>query len=200
MVPNLMGSEPDLRARILVAATEFAAEVGVHEMTLARLLARADTNHRAFSRHFDRLEGAVEAAYEEHASALVSELLEVGLAGEDWQSGFRAALERLCDWTRAEPAAAHLLMVEYRTLPQTFAIHQRCAKQLARALDLARREQPLRQPPAMTADLALGAIEAQLGRMVQAGRAEAVGELLPMAAYFGVLLFKGEEAALRELG
>lgn len=194
-----MGSEPDLRARILVAATELTAEKGIDVVTLTEVLQRACTNHRAFNRHFSGVEDAVETAYEQYAASLVAELLAVGLGGKDWQSGFRAALERLFDWTRAEPAAASLLMVEYRSLPQTFAIHQRYAEQLARAIDLARREEPSHDCPAMTADLILGAIEAQLGWRLRSGRIRGLNELLPAASYIGVLLFKGEEAAQREL-
>jgi AcrR family transcriptional regulator len=192
--------QPALRQRIAQAVVELVGEGGLRNLTLGQVLKRAETNNRAFHRHFDSVEDAVIKVYEERARALVADLLKVGLSAEDWQSGLRAAVKRLIGWTAQEPSAARFLLVEYRSLPRTFELHERGAAQLAEAIDLARREiEPSRQPPTMSADLVIGGIESQLASRLRAGREDQLEELSPMVCYIVVLLYRGRKAALQEL-
>jgi AcrR family transcriptional regulator len=192
--------QPPLRQRIDQAVVELVGEAGLRNLTLGQVLERAETNNRAFHRHFESVEDAVTKIYEERAGALVADLLGVGLSAEDWQLGLRAAVEQMIGWAVQEPSAARFLLVEYRSLPRTFELHEQGAAQLAEAIDLARREvEPSRQPPTMSADLAIGGIESQLASRLRAGREDQLEELTPMFCYIVVLLYRGREAALQEL-
>jgi AcrR family transcriptional regulator len=193
--------QPGHRQRIARAVIELVGEYGVPNLTLRQVLERAEVSHRAFRHHFGSLEDAISEIYEERAATLIADLLGIGFSAPDWQSGLRAAVERLIGWTVQERPAARLLLVEYRNLPRTFQLHEQGAAQLAEAIDLGRREiEPSRQPPAISAYLAIGAIEFQLAAQMRAGDAKRLEELAPLVCYFVVLLYRGREAALAELG
>lgn len=192
--------QPGGRQRIVNAVIELVEETGLRGLTLSRVLERAQTNNRAFYRHFDNLEHAITKIYEEQADALVADLLGVGLAADSWQSGLRAAVDRLIRWAVDEPGSARLLLVEYRNLTGTVELHERGAAQLAQAIDLARGEvEESRQPPPKIADLAIGAIESQLAARLRAGHAEQLEEMAQAVCYVVVLIYHGREAALEEL-
>jgi AcrR family transcriptional regulator len=192
--------QPDLRARALRAVTDLAGENGVGQITLGAVLERAGTNHRAFHRHFSGVDEALAAAYEQWSAALIAGLLGAGLGAEDWQDGYRASVNHLVVWAASEPHAARLLMTEYRATAETFELHEEGAAKLARALDLGRRQiSDDHQPPPLTADLAIGAMESQVAARVRNGRTAELAGLVPGLCYFGVLLYRGQEAAAREL-
>lgn len=180
------------RASTERAILELSGERGYANVTIAELLARADSNRSRFYSSWSGKEECFASAYCRAADDLQDRLLTAGGASADWDSGVTAAFVELATFTAEAPSLAAGLIGEVKTVGGA-ALEKRAEvfDRLARALDRGRRGlDDLEQPPPATAAFVLHAAEASILRSL-AGRGR-LGEdlrgllLLALAYYRGL--------------
>jgi AcrR family transcriptional regulator len=178
-----------------VAALAASGELGYRRLSVQAILDRAGLSRPRFYRSYANKADCYARAYEGAIMNLESDLLAVGAAAPDWLAGFRASLERLADFTGADPFVARGVLAEVHVAGgAALAKRSEVFERLSRAVDVtARREtsQSRHSPPPITAAFILNAVESALLREFlecQPGRfAAAIPDLAQIAAavYFG---------------
>jgi AcrR family transcriptional regulator len=171
--PGRHGLAPELvsenqRLRLLGACAEVIAELGYGATTTARVSRAAGVSSRSFYRHFDDLDGCVEATYETAAAgfseAVSSACGEQGQSREPLEAGIAAALE----FSMAEPALARVLGTAVSGLPAVAAARERLLGRLTELLPESRGERRTVVPPRIYERAriggALGLVSARLER------------------------------------
>jgi AcrR family transcriptional regulator len=100
------------RARLLLAMTEVAAERGLADATVARVVARAGVSRRTFYELFEDREQCFIAAFNEGASRAIRCVSDAYDPGVKWAQRIRSALLALLQFLDLEPAVGRLLIVE----------------------------------------------------------------------------------------
>jgi AcrR family transcriptional regulator len=100
------------RARLLLAMTEVAAERGLAEATVARVVACAGVSRRTFYELFEDREQCFLAAFNEGASRAIGYVSDTYDPGVKWADRIRSALVALLQFLDLEPAVGRLLIVE----------------------------------------------------------------------------------------
>jgi AcrR family transcriptional regulator len=103
------------RERILDALANLAAAKGFGATTIPEIVREAAVSVQAFYEHFSGKEDAFLVAYElghRKALAIVERAYE---AQEDWPTGIRVGAATLLDFLAAEPAYAHLALIDALT-------------------------------------------------------------------------------------
>jgi AcrR family transcriptional regulator len=187
------------RERILDAVANLVAEQSYAMLTVDGIAERAGVSLQAFYEHFTGKEDAFVVAYElGHAKAL-STVERAFLAQSDWRVGIREGLAALLGFLAAEPAFAHLSLVDALTATQHTA--DRAVDGIAAYAELlipgAEATPNLVLSPAVTIEAIAGGLLELCLTYVLLGRTERMPELLPRAAYFALAPFTGAEQAGR---
>ena len=166
----MAGDGEEARGALADAVLALVVERGFRELTLQDVLDRTGSSNRAFHRYFESVADAFAAAYERLTT--------------DSRGLFR------------------VLLVEYRVAGgRSLDIHERFCERMTKAIDAARGQRgPQLDPPSLAPSLVLGAIEFAAADRVMRGEAASSPELAAELAYFGALMYFGDETAREELG
>lgn len=184
-----------LPSRELLAAAMLRAcsELGYQRVGVEDVLERAGGSRDHFLAQFTGLGDCYAAGYELETGRLSHQLLALGGAAGEWRHGLRAALDHLADYVTAEPALAHVLLIDVHLAGDLAELRrEELRERLARAIDSAREEPDSHHsPPPLTSLFMVSAIESAavsaLVRDEPDSFAAAIPELgqLVLAAYFG---------------
>jgi AcrR family transcriptional regulator/DNA-binding MarR family transcriptional regulator len=187
------------RARILAAMLEVACEEGLAVATVGRVIARARVSRRTFYELFSNCDDCLLAVFDEtveRATARVSAAYE---SDARWVDRLRSALFELFAFVEEEPDLARVcLSYSCSGEPHVAARRARILAQLASALAQGR-EAGEQWPPALTDELAVGAICAALATWLQGASTDPLCHVLPQVMALVVLPYRGRAAARREL-
>jgi AcrR family transcriptional regulator len=187
------------RERILDAATNLTAAHGYIELKVEDIAEQAAVSLNAFYEHFADKEDAFLVAYEVgHAKALASTERAYTAAGE-WQLGVRAGLAALFDFLAAEPAFAHIALVDALVATELTAERSNIGVDaLARMLVPGLEEAPGQTPRAtVTIEAIAGAIFELCMHYAFEGRISELPELAPSATFIALAPFVGGKEAAR---
>jgi AcrR family transcriptional regulator len=187
------------RERILDAVANLTAAKGYVELKVEEIVEEAAISLNAFYEHFADKEDAFLVAYElGHAKALASAERAYG-AERDWPLAVRAGLSALFEFLAAEPAFAHIALVDAlvatdRTAERSHAGVSAFARMLVPGFD----EAPIQSaPPAVTIEAISGGVFELCLHHAFAGRIRELPELVPAATYVALAPFLGSARAGR---
>ena len=187
------------RERILDAVTNLTAAHGYIDLKVEGIAEQAAVSLKAFYEHFADKEDAFLVAYEiGHAKALASTERAYTAAG-DWKLGVRAGLAALFDFLAAEPAFAHIALVDALVATELTAERSNIGVDaLARMLVPGQEEAPGQTPlaPVTIEAIAGGIFELCLHYAFQ-DRISELPELTPSATYIALAPFIGGKEAAR---
>ncbi len=189
------------RIDILRAMAEVVSDGGLHSVTVAQVLARADVSEAEFDECFDDLEDCFLEAFEwgvRYGRAAMA----AAFAGEaTWAEQIRAALAALLRALEEEPALAKLWVV-YSLGAGPRVLHRRTEviSALCEFVDRGRLESVARsEPPELTAEGAVGGVLAIVQTRLLAPDPEPLRDLLGQLTSLVLLPYMGTAAARREL-
>jgi len=195
-IPDRASDEGVLEAMLLTVGTRGYEAASVHEVA-----ERSGISRDRFHRSFGSKDECFARAYEEAATRLRDDVLEVGRKAANWRLGFRAGLSELLRFVAEQPLLAKALLLEVRAARgRAWAVHQQVIDRLVAAVDRAREDKDaLPSVAPTTAGFMVGAVEESIVLEIGAGRAADVERLLPDLSHFVVLNFFGEDEAWLEL-
>ncbi len=100
------------RDRLIAGFAEAVAEHGYDATTIAMIARAGDVPRRTFYEHFPSMDECFVAAYEAIIDALEIRVAQAFECAPDWPHGVKRAIEAMLRLFSAEPAQAHLVMVE----------------------------------------------------------------------------------------
>ena len=100
------------RDRLIAGFAEAVAEHGYGATTIAMIARAGDVPRRTFYEHFPSMDECFVAAYEAIIDALEIRVAQAFECAPDWPHGVKRAIEAMLRLFSAEPAQAHLVMVE----------------------------------------------------------------------------------------
>jgi AcrR family transcriptional regulator len=189
------------RERILDAVANLSAATGYTALTVEEIVGEAAVSLEAFYKHFTSKEDAFLVAYElGHVKGLG--IVERAFAAEsDWRQGVRAAILALLHYLAAEPAFAHLALLD--ALIATPRCAERADKGLAAytqmllpgfSLSPKHRHPP---PPAITIEAITGGLSELCINYALQNRIQQLPQLSTDATYIALAPFIGGEEAAR---
>src|SRR5947209_11767589 len=145
------------RGRMLAAAVDAVEEVGYAGMTVAQVISRARVSRKTFYDVFVDREDCFLAAFDQ-AVVQAGEMMREAYAVESsWSDGVRSALARLLAAMDEEPALARLVIVEALAAGERVLERRATAfAELAAAVDRARAEPRVLDPPQVTSEGVVG--------------------------------------------
>ncbi len=187
------------RERLIAALAEAVAEKGYAAVTLTDIVRHAKVSRRVFYANFESKEQCFLAAFEVVVGHL-RELVAEALAPVDgWPQKAIAATRAVLAFLASEPDLARLCLVESRAAGP--AVTARFNEAVAEAVPLLAQGRPERPEgkrlPASTEDSTIGALVSLVHRMVAAGEAEQLEDLLPDCAELVLLPYLGPTEAAR---
>jgi len=187
------------RERILDAVANLTSERGYAGLICERIAEAAAVSLNAFYTHFTGKEDAFLVAYEVGHHKSLAAVQHASAAQRDWQHSVRAGIGALFDFLAAEPAFAHMALVDALTATQRTA--ERSAKgavEYARMLAPDPRERALqaRQPRVIGEAISGGLFELCFSQTLR-GRVRVLPELLPAATYFVLAPVVGAKQAAK---
>jgi AcrR family transcriptional regulator len=187
------------RARLLAAMAEVAAERGLADATVARVVARAGVSRRTFYELFDDRESCFLAALDDAIARASDCVVPAYESGDSWAERVRLALTALLSFLDAERGVGQLLI--FGSLwagPMAIERRRRVLAQMITLVELGRGEgRAANGLPPLTAEGIVGAVFSIVhARMLEARPlVELVNPLMGMI----VLPYRGAAAARKEL-
>ncbi|MGH2781621.1 MAG: TetR/AcrR family transcriptional regulator [Thermoleophilaceae bacterium] len=187
------------RERMLAAVVEVVGEIGYSQMTVQDVITRAGVSRRTFYEHFSNKEDVFLAAYDHVVDLVLAEVSASYETGQTFVERVRLGLEAFVDYLAAQPALAHVCVVEVlaagpKALARRSVAMQRFRAFVAPGFD---ESPPATRAPDITADAVIGGIYEVIYDHVLRGETG----LLPRRSselLHGVLVpFVGLEAASR---
>jgi AcrR family transcriptional regulator len=187
------------RERLLIAVAECSLAGGYQAATIEGITARAGVSKKTFYEHFKSKDEIFLAAYQEAFEQLRSAVNRAFLSEERWPARVAAALGEFLGFLAANPAFAHLCIVEVHSAGRT-ALERRsnALEFFAEYFDLGRSENPERHVPALTAQTIVGGIHEVVYRQILEGRTRELPGLAPELVYNALLPYLGQERAREE--
>jgi AcrR family transcriptional regulator len=189
------------RARILAAMVDVAAERGVADATIARVVARSGVSRRTFYEFFEDREECFLAAFDEAVSRIAAVVVPAYEQDRAWRSKVRAALTALLEFLDYEPVTGRLAIVEALGAgPLALERRRSVLAQLIAVVDRAREEAMKGGgPPSVTAEGVVGGgFSLIYSRLLEGADDPLVGLLNPLMSMI-VLPYLGAAAARKEL-
>jgi AcrR family transcriptional regulator len=186
------------RERILDAMAQLSAEKGFVNTTVEDIATRAAVSLQAFYQHFADKEDAFLVAYEVGHGKSRAVVERAHDAAPDWPTAVAAGIIALLEFLAAEPAFAHLALVDALVATQRTA--ERSNKGMLRYTELLApgfeevREGSDRPPNVAMEAIAGGIFELCLTYTVL-GQVHRLTELAPWVTYFTLAPFVGPEKA-----
>ena len=189
------------RARIVYAMVEVAAERGVANATVARVVARSGVSRRTFYELFEDREDCFLAAFDDAVDRIAAVVVPAYEQPSKWRERIRAGLTALLQALDYDPGMERLVVVESLGAgARALERRSRVLAQLIAAIDEGRLEaRRSGGPPPLTAEGLAGAVLSVVhARMLADDRrplVELAGPLMSMI----VLPYLGPAASAREL-
>jgi AcrR family transcriptional regulator len=187
------------RERIVDATAAIVAVKGLAGLTIPEIARRANVSHQTFYEIYDTKHDAFLSALKIGMHQALGVLAKAHDAhAEDWPRAVAAGLEALIGYLVAEPAHAHLSLVDtFAASPRAIEIRDSALHSFAGYLDpgyeLAMKEG--RDVPAIAAEAVTGGIWQILHDYVDDGRVSELPELAPQVTYLALVPFLGSQAA-----
>jgi AcrR family transcriptional regulator len=180
----------------LIAVAEASLAGGYQAATIEEITARAGVSKKTFYEHFKSKDEIFLAAYQEAFEQMRSTVNRAFLSEGEWAARVSAALEAFLGFLAANPAFAHLCIVEVHAAGRT-ALERRsnALEFFAEYFDLGRREAPDTEVPALTAQTIVGGIHEVVYRRILEGRTAELPNLLAELVYNALLPYLGAERA-----
>lgn len=147
------------RRRLLLGYTEVLAEHGLEGASVDRICKRAGVSRRTFYDLFADRDACFLAAFECGVERIAAVIVPPYRAKGHWHVRLRAALTALLEFFDAEPALAHLCIVEaLKAGPSVLGWRRSTLDMLGEAIDEGRREGRGTPPPPLTAEGVIGGV------------------------------------------
>lgn len=189
------------RERLISALIEVLDEVGYQKATVSLIGQRAAVSKSDFYKHFESKDDCFYAAYDSAVERIRSEVADAcaAHAGEEWPPRIRGGIVALISALQADPALARLALVEgLRVGRGVFDRYQAAIESFLPYLREGAPTPPEGGPvPAATEEAVVGGIASLLGRHVQGGGAERLGEVMPDVLEFALMPYLGAGEARR---
>jgi AcrR family transcriptional regulator len=190
------------RERIVDATAETVAAKGLASLTIPEIARRANVSHQTFYEMYptkhDAFLGALKVGMHQ-ALLLTAEAYDAHT--DDWPRGVTAGLETLIGFLVAEPAHAHLSLVDtFAASPDAIDVRDSALHSFAAYLgpgyELAGKD---RQIPAIAAEAVTGGVWQVLHDYIDNGRINELPALAPQIIYLTLVPFLGSGAAVKAL-
>lgn len=178
------------RERLLDGMASTVARRGYAATPVAAVLKAAGVSRRTFYEQFADKQDCFLAAYDMFVSLCTERLVAAYHAGDDWEDGLARAYDALLRTLAAEPAFAHLGIVDVLAAgPAGIARREATLRRFARFIDFTReRSQPHVTPPGLVGQAIVGGIhELVYSRIVQ-GETERLPELSQELLHYTLML------------
>ncbi|MDX6634337.1 MAG: hypothetical protein QOF06_540 [Solirubrobacterales bacterium] len=189
----------DARARktLGLAALETSGEQGYLQLTVQKIIDRAELDRQHFYRCFEDQWACYATAYADTIDELVADLLNVAGRQKEWLPALGSALDGLARFIEAETLLAKGILLEVHVAGgRAITKRNEVFERLSRAIDRARRENASRHsPPPMTAQFILNMIEAAVSRFLTFGEPERFADSIPDLLYIAASTYFGREVA-----
>lgn len=185
------------RERLIASFTHLVGEVGYSGATITAIIEGASVSSRTFYKFFETVEDCCVAAFEKAVEDL-RPLLRTACGSEEvWPLRVRAMIATVLEDFAELPEVGRLLTVEpFVAGPRVANPHKAALEEMVPFLregrELSSRSGAL--PPTMERGL-LGALNARVGRLLIAGEAASLPELLPDLTQFVLTPYLGAVAA-----
>ncbi len=188
------------RARLLDATVSLVAELGVRQLTVRRVTARAGMSSKTFYDLFADREECLLAAFDQAVERIAEVVVPAYGAEDDWVAGMRGGLGALLGMLDGERASGRFVFVDVLACgPRVLERRARLLEDLARVIDADAGENAERVLPPLTAEGVLGAVCGVIhARLLESRPGPLVGLLNPLMATI-VLPYRGPAAATRQL-
>ena len=188
------------RREILEVMIRLVGVKGYADVTVADVIAAADSSETTFYSHFAGKHDCFLAAY----ATLMEQLLEGLFAGCDasspWATRMRVGLETTLERFAADPELGRAAMVEAGAAgADALRLYFEAIGRLAEFVDAGREEDPGRALPDHIALMAIGGVAGLISDEIAAGRARQLPELLPALLFALLLPYVGAETATAEM-
>jgi AcrR family transcriptional regulator len=187
------------RDRILSAVADVTSVAGYGPMSVEDVIVTAGVSRRTFYEHFKNKEEVFLAAYDHVVDLVLSEVSTAYARGDTWIDRVRRGLEAFVDLLAAQPALAHVCVVDVLTagpkaLTRRSAAIDRFRAFLAPGLDGASDDV---RAPALAADTVVGGIYEVIYSHVLRGDSARLPDLAPELLHGMLVPFVGREEAVR---
>jgi AcrR family transcriptional regulator len=186
------------RGRLIAALLEAVADCGYANLTVGKIIARARVSRKTFYDLFADREDCFLAAIDHVIDDLRGQTIDAYNTQPDWQSGVRTALTSLLTFIDSDRQVAKVLLIDaLQAGPPVLQRRDLVIDELALALDQGRSQRRY-DPPAVTAQAAVGGVLAVLQSRLLDDTAPPAMELVGALIAIVVLPYRGEAAAARE--
>lgn len=181
----------------MAALAESVTEKGYTDLTVEDVIARAGVSRRTFYDQFANKQEAFLAAYDEVSAQLLASIRAAMEPATEFADGVERALEAFLYYLAAEPAFAHMCIVDVLAAGQA-AIERRnrVIRTFMELLDRAAAALP-EKPPPLTSEIVTGAIHGVVYARIADDRTEELPGLLPDLLGAALLPYVGARAARR---
>lgn len=186
------------RERLVAALAGVLYEKGYEKTTVSLIAARAGISKGDFYKHFETKDECFLLAYDVVSERVRELAVESCRRRRAWTSKVRDTLGELLRFLAAEPALAHLLLVE--GLRGGRELYERYQATLQSFVPLLREGAPESKGggrPAGTDEAVVGGIASLLGSRIMAGEAEQLEQLQPAVVEFALTPYVGTAKARR---
>jgi AcrR family transcriptional regulator len=177
------------RERILNALVKLVAEDGYADVTVERVVARADVSEADFRRAFDDLDACLLAVVDMAAQGAIRTVQEAAAAaargaplrdlGERLEHVFEPSLRALLDCAASKPDLARVVLVEVATIgARGLAKRDAALERFVQVLEDALPDQPER-PSQLVSEMVVGGIHELLQRRARIEDTASLPELAP---------------------
>lgn len=175
-------------------------ESGYQAMTIEQIARNAGVSKKTFYTHFKSKEEAFLAAYREIIDRLTATINRAFTADGDWVERIIAALDAFLRFLAADPAFAHLCIVEVHSAGRQALQRRNSALEFfAEYFELGRNETPPQTTiPPMAAQTLVGGIHEVVYRHVIDEQTNELPTLLPELAYNAILPYTTPKRAATE--
>ncbi len=180
------------RERFLAAFAEATAQHGYRKITIDHVVKAARTSRSGFYEYFENKDDAFRALLRGGFEAAEAEIEEACIAaGPSFPRRVRAALLALVGWLAANPALAHVCLIDaFAAGPDGVAPQLAFSDLLAARLRAA--APPGRERSGSTEDLLVSGVLSVLARRLAAGRRSELHSLIEPLAEFVLAPYRGE--------
>jgi AcrR family transcriptional regulator len=179
------------------AALAAAGEHGYRNLTVQKILDRAELNRSLFYRLYSDKSDCYASAYSREISQLTERILNASCGEVDWAAGLRAALDVIAGYLASDRLVARGLLLEVH-VARGAGFNERLAvfERLADALDTARQAAGSDvAPPPLTAAFLLNTVEAAAARSLLEGEPKTFADAIPTLVFIAVSLYFGPDVA-----
>ncbi len=189
------------RSRLLDATVSLVAELGVRQLTVRRVTARAGMSSKTFYDLFADREECLLAAFDQSVERIAGVVAPAYRAEGGWAAGMRGGLGGLLGLLDREPVLGRFVFVEALACgPRVLERRARVLEELAGVIDRGGEDRKAgRELPPFTAEGIVGAVCGVIhARLLEGNPGPLVGLLGPLMGTI-VLPYRGPVAATREL-